>query len=260
MTPTWASDGHRFVIRIEEIMTPRRMLRVVDDNAWGRAARIAEAERFEAIPILRRGAITRYWSRSEARVKPVTMRHRVQHDDSIERVLPRLAQQLVQFVCYRSEVVGLVDLSDLNRPLARLMMLRPILECEQAILQTCRALRLSDETIERIVDRGAVGNARRRQRRAGREDLDVPLLEFMEFPYVLKVGAALGLVSIDAAEVQRLTTIRNRSAHAGLVLVEQRDQGPELIWVLSKSREMQRAVRARMARRRNDPWPARGHP
>jgi hypothetical protein len=244
MVEGWGNRRRQFFVRVEEIMTPRSMLTVVVESNVDNAAELAEAGEFECIPITNSAGIRSFWSRSEGRVKPLTARHRVQHDDNVEWVLPRLAEHQVQFVCYRDEVVGFVDLSDLNRPIARLIILRPLLECEQAISLAVRTKGVSDEDISKVVGSGMVDEARRRKQQARREDLGVPLLEFMGFRHVLRAGSELGLVSISPSEMKRLTEIRNRASHGVLRLVERREDGHELMWALDMSRRIQRALRA----------------
>lgn len=223
-------------------MTPRSMLTVVVESDVNRARGLADANRFEAIPIVREGKIVGFWSRSGTRVKPITPRHRVQYDGSVDWVLPRLTDHLVQFVYYGDEVVGLVDLSDLNKPLARLIVLRPLLECEQAISLMARAQRVTDDQIATILNPGVIAQAQRRKRKAAREDLEVPLLEFVEFRHVLEAGVALGLLAISETDIERLVRIRNRSAHGVLSLVEGQDDGYEVIWALKKCKEMLRIL------------------
>jgi hypothetical protein len=160
-------------------------------------------------------------------------------------MLPRLANHLVQFVCFRDEVVGLIDRSDLNRPLARLVVLQPILECEEEIFLTVRTRGISEETVAAALGREVTADARRRQTRARREDLDVPLLEFVGFRDALRAAANLGLVSTSPADMERLATIRNRSAHGVLRLVEKAEHCQELIWALAECRRIQQALRSR---------------
>lgn len=101
-------------------------------------------------------------------------------------------------------------------------MLQPLLELEQAIFLAVRARRLPDEEIAAALDPLDPEVARKAwafKKRAIREDLDVPLLEFVGFPHVPKVGAALGVVELTRSDLERLGLIRNRAAHAVLSLM-----------------------------------------
>jgi hypothetical protein len=164
----------------------------------------------------------------------------VPHDERVERILPRLADHLVQFVCFRDEVVGLIDRSDLNRPVARLVVLRPLLESEQAILLAARARGISEEAVAAALGPKVAADARRRRQQARREDLDLPLLEFVGFRDALRAAVKLQLVALGEADVDRLARIRNRSAHGSLRLVEQADDVRELLWVLEACRRILR--------------------
>src|SRR5205823_1116077 len=124
----------RTSFRIEDIMTPRSLFVSVFPDEADHAPHLAEEKGFDVIPIVRKGEIADYWSRKLRKVKRITQRHRIPHNTSVEDVLARLNRHLIQFVYYRTEVVGLVDLSDLNKPLGRLAWLQAILECEQAIM------------------------------------------------------------------------------------------------------------------------------
>jgi hypothetical protein len=132
-------------------MTPRSALRIVESGNLRSAYRIAVKEDFDAVPIVERGTIRRFWSRGEGGPVRIAGRNRVSHDAPIENLLPRFKADGVQFVYYRTEVVGLVDVSDLNKPLARLVWLHPILECEQGIVERTVKQRHDDNDIARIL-------------------------------------------------------------------------------------------------------------
>ena len=131
-------------VRAEDIMTPRSLLRHAVDDEEGAAA--ADDGGFDAVPILRRdGSVREFWSRDDRDRLRITRQHRVPHDSTIERILPALGAGVVQFVYYRSEMVGLIDASDLNKPLARMAWLHPMVELERAILDAVRDLKKSEE-------------------------------------------------------------------------------------------------------------------
>jgi hypothetical protein len=202
---------------------------------------MAEKHDFDAIPILRKGEIKDYWSRSAGRILPITRRHRVTHDTCVEQVLQRLNEHVIQFVYYRSEVVGLVDLSDLNKPLARLTWLQPILECEQAIFMKTLLCRFSESEVAKALGDAAKG-ARTRRQRAKKEDLDTPLLGFAQFSDVLNAGVVLKVVHLSSEEIQRLNELRKRLVHGVRSLVEKRSDGEELQWALHVCRSILRTV------------------
>lgn len=211
-------------------MTPRSLFACVDERDSHTAANIADERNFDVVPLLCGGEIRNYWSRSANRCLPITKRHRVSHDAAIEEVLPRLNDHLVQFVHYRSQIVGLVDISDLNKPMARLAWLRSILECEQLLLGRVVAAKVSDaDVIEALGP--AAKSAGKRQREAHRENLDLPLLTFANFIDVLKATAKLGFVNLSLDDMKRLNSLRNRLAHGTRELIEKRSDGQELVWV-----------------------------
>lgn len=226
------------VLRIEDIMTPRSMLKVVGDNETEHAPKVAKKEKFDAIPVIRRGAITKYWDRRKDKILPITNRHRVPHDASVVDVLPRLNEHLIQFVCYRSEVVGLVDLSDFNKPLGRLPWLLPMLECEQLIMTKADAKGFTDEQIVTALGKDAEKSARNRRERAQREDLAIPLLAFAQFSEILNAADQLGIVEIESTEIDLLVKLRNRLAHAGRNLIEERSDGERLLDALKICRRI----------------------
>lgn len=218
-------------VRVEQIMTPRPLLTVIAAAQISEAPHLAEAGDFEVIPVVRDGRIRDFWRRKTSRVHPITKRHRVQYSALVAAVLPRLAERVAQFVCYGDEVVGIVDLSDLNKPVARLVWLQPLLELEQLIFSAARGADVSDDDVKRVLGSNA-GEAEGRRRRAQKEDLGFPLLEFLQFPQVLKVGRELGLVSLTEDEAARLNVVRRRSAHGVARPVEKASDGAELVSVL----------------------------
>jgi hypothetical protein len=159
----------------------------------------------------------------------ITTRHRISHDTPIENLLPRFKADGVQFVYYRTEAVGLVDLSDLNKPLARMVWLHPMLECEQRIIEQTVKRGYEDADILRVLE-AAGKRVLSKQRKSLQQDLKLPLLSFAYFGEVLRAGVELRIVSIGAHEIERLTDLRNRLAHPGRNLIEHKGQCDELIW------------------------------
>jgi hypothetical protein len=247
-------------VRIEEIMTPRSILVGVPVERASDAARLAEHHDFEAIPILRDCNIIGFWSRSSGGTKRIVADHRVDHSEDVERVLRRLAQHVIQFVHYRGQIVGLVDLSDLNRPIARLVFLTPMLECEQAIHLAVRARQLSEDRVREALGGHASRAADRRRRAAARQDLNAPLLEFALFSEVLRAAVNLELASIGQEELKLLSDLRNRSAHAARTLVERQTDTADLIRALELCRRITKALtgRVRISAARNPGAPGIG--
>src|ERR1051326_775377 len=102
-------------IRAEDIMTPRRLLlnAKTDDDA----KQVAQENGFDAVPLINGdGSVGEYWSKEAERRLPISRRHRVPYDEPVERLLSVLGAHVIQFVFYRSEMVGLIDASDLNKP------------------------------------------------------------------------------------------------------------------------------------------------
>src|ERR1019366_9049007 len=161
-------------VRAEDIMTPRRLLRHAVDDREGATA--ADDGGFDAVPILGRdGSIREFWSRNDRKRLGITRQFRVEHDSTIERILPALGAHVVQFVYYRSEMVGLIDASDLNKPLARMAWLLPMVELERAILDAVRDLKFTEEQQSNALENQATAT-KRRQKKAQRHDLEMPLL------------------------------------------------------------------------------------
>lgn len=219
-------------VRVEEIMTPRSLLKTVPASAVTEASRLATENEFEAIPIVRDGQIGEFWRRRTGRVYRITDRHRVQYYESVANILRRLAARVIQFVCYRNEVVGLLDLSDRNKPLARLVWLHPLLEMEQAIFTAVRTRGISDEAVREKLGSSAK-RVEQRRHKARKEDLGFPLLEFADFPDVLKVGKEFGIVSLSTQEICSLNSVRRRSAHGVARPIEKQSDGKELVQVLA---------------------------
>jgi len=200
------------IVRVEEIMTPRAILTTVTASDVADARRLSEEGDFDVIPVVRNGYIREFWRRRTRRMHPITDRHRVQYNEGVAAILPRLAKRLTQFVCYGPEVVGLVDVSDLNKPIARLIWLHPLLEVEQAIFMEVRARKITDEEIRKALG-SPTKEAERRRRKAKKEELGFPLLEFVQFRHVLKLGKDFGIASLSPEEIDRLNSLRRRSAH-----------------------------------------------
>jgi hypothetical protein len=236
-------------VRAEDIMTPRYLLEHRSRDA--EAEKVANRLGFDAIPISRAdGRVLEFWSRPDKRRIRIQQKHRAAHDAAIESLLSRLGAHVVQFVYYHSEVVGLIDASDLNKPMARIGWLHPMLELERYVLDAARALNVSENEQATVLGRKAAAGARKRQGKAKRHDVELPLLEYAQFAELLRAGARLRLHDLDDSAIDELNAVRNRAAHSGDVVVESRTDCLRIKQALSVARKAARDIRARRRRRK----------
>jgi hypothetical protein len=235
-------------IRIEDVMTPRNLLRFAPSDV--QAEKLATMLGFDAVPISRAdGRIREFWSAVEHRRLRIGSAHRASHDSAIEAVLPRLGDHIIQFVHYRSEVVGLIDASDLNRPTARIAWLWPMLELERAVLDAVRRRAISEEAQAAALGTQARA-ARARQAKARRESLDLPLLEYAQFGDLLAAARTLNITDIDDGSIDMLNGVRKRAAHSGDLVVENRGDCSRLLGTLKLARSYARQLTSTRARER----------
>jgi hypothetical protein len=225
-------ESRSHVARIEDIMTPRSMLRTVRASETDRAKAISDDNDFDVVPVSDDDRIVSFWTRRGGRVRNLSSRHLVAHDVSVARVLPRLARHVAQFVSYRDQIVGLVDLSDLNKPLARLVIAHPLLTLEQAVLTAARARGVSDEDAALALGAKVAKSACNLRKKARRGNANGPLLEFAFFGDALCAAVKLDIISADRGDVTRLNDVRVRVFHPGHLLVANQKDGDELIWAL----------------------------
>jgi hypothetical protein len=222
-------------VRAEDIMTPRRQLRHAADEADAEAT--ANREGFDAIPLLRRdGAVHTFWSRAEGRSARINGQHRTLHDSPIERLLPSLGNHVIQFVYYRSEMVGLVDASDLNKPIARMIWLHPMLELERAILDAVRDLCIDNKRQAAALENHAA-STKGRKTKAQQQDLEMPLLEYAQFTPLLRAAVRLGITQLSENDITELNEFRTRAAHgARRAVIEERTECERLAQALAIAR------------------------
>jgi hypothetical protein len=234
-------------VRAEDIMTPRRQLTHAADDAEAEAA--AKCGGFDAVPLLRRdGLVHHFWSRAERKSMRISSQHRTLHDSAVERLLPALGNHVVQFVYYRSEMVGLIDASDLNKPIARMVWLQPMLELERAILDAVRDLRI-DNKRQAVALENDLTSTQRRQNKAQRHDLEMPLLEYAQFPALLRAAVRLGICQISERDITELNEFRTRAAHgARHAVIEDRSDCDRLTQALKIARGAARCAGRRSAR------------
>jgi len=230
-------------------MTPRNLLqlRSRDDDA----EKLATTSGFDAIPISRSdGKILEFWSGTEKRRIRIRRAHRAAHDAPIESLLAALGAHIVQFVHYRSEVVGLIDASDLNKPIARIAWLYPMLELERSLLDAARARGISEQDQASALGKHATA-ARKRRASAKRNDVELPLLEYAQFLDLLRASRHLGLIDLDDTAMNELNAVRKRAAHSGDVVVENRADCVRISAALELARKTSRGIRVRRRRIQN---------
>lgn len=231
-------------IRAEDIMTPRRLLRHARTDAD--AKRIADSGLFDAVPLIgNNGVVREFWSRSEGQRSRITRRHSTSHDAAIEKLLPALGSHTVQFVFYRSEMVGLLDASDLNKPIACLAWLQPMLELERAILTVVADRNIDDQQQLVSLEQQAKPTLRR-QEKAKKHDLVLPLLEYAQFPGLLRASRNLDITSLLDDEISNLNEVRRRAAHgAGDAVIQDRSDCMGLKEALELARKVASTITKR---------------
>lgn len=223
-------------------MTPRSLLRTVSHRNLDGASAIAKRENFDAIPVSKDDKIVGFWSILDQKRHPLTSDHLVAHDQPVGGVLDRLVGHGVQFVSYRDQIVGLVDLSDLNKPLARVIVAQPLLAVEQLIVTAFRERPLSDRRLVAILGDDKIVAAADRRASTRRENLDAPLVEFLHFGDILRIAAEVGLISTTKHEINRLNRTRNQVLHPAHRLVAERRDGDRLIWAMAECERILDAV------------------
>ena len=233
---------HPRVGLVEDIMTPRSLLRTVSQKNLRGASAIAKREQFDVIPISKDDKIVGFWNSLDRETHALTSDHLVAHDQPVGRILDRLVGQGVQFVSYRDQIVGLVDLSDLNKPLARVTMAQPLLAIEQLIVTEFRARRVSDRRLSAIIGDEKIAAAAERRASGRRENLDAPLAEFLYFGDILRVAAHIGLIPTKGRDINRLNHVRNQVLHPAHRLVAVRRDGDRLIWAIAECERILNAL------------------
>lgn len=230
-------------IRAEDIMTPRRLLRHASTDV--EAEQIAARYGFDAVPVVRKDGLVRdFWSRTAGQQRRITRRYSTPHDAPLERLLPALGGHIVQFVFYRSEMVGLVDASDLNKPISCLAWLEPMLELERAILDSVADRRIGDEQQATALG-NAARSARAWQSKAKGHDLVLPLLEYALFPSLLRASRNLELTNLSDEEIDSLNEVRKRAAHAGGAIIRDRSDCARLEQALGLARRVASSISKR---------------
>ena len=227
-------------IRAEDIMTPRRRLlnAMTDDEA----NQVAQENGFDAVPFINSdGSVREYWSKDANRRLPITRRHRTLYDEPVERLLKVLGAHVIQFVFYRSEMVGLIDASDLNKPRACLAWLEPMLELERAILNAVVERKIDESKQFKALGRDAKVTLKR-QRAAKKHDLHLPLLQYAQFPHLLNAARNLGLIDLSNDEQRELNIFRIGAAHGGGSVIKVRSDCERLAKALADARKSAKGV------------------
>ncbi len=204
----------KLTVRVEDIMTPRRLLKLAVNDAGAQAA--ADHGGFDAVPILRRdGSVREFWSRVDRKRMRITRKHSIPHDSTVERLLPALGAHIVQFVYYHSEMVGLIDASDLNKPLGRMAWLLPMVELERAILDAVRDRKIDDKRQADALLNQAKPTSNRRKK-AKQHNLEMPLLEYAQFQALLYAAVRLEIIQLSEQDIAELNKFRKRAAHGAI--------------------------------------------
>ncbi|HAF15024.1 MAG TPA: hypothetical protein DCK93_20600 [Blastocatellia bacterium] len=138
-------------------------------------------------------------------------------------------------------MVGLVDASDLNKPISCLAWLEPMLELERAILDLVADRGIGDEQQAVALGKAAI-SARSWQRKAQDHDLVLPLLEYAQFPSLLRASRSLEITKLSDDEIDLLNEVRKRAAHAGGAIIRDRSDCARLKQALGLARRVASSI------------------
>ena len=227
-------------IFVEQVMTPRSSFILVDQDSVDTAPDLAASKNFDVIPIVSKGRIDSYWSRARGRATNLTPKDRIDHRQPLQKVIKQLQRHQFQFVCYREEIVGSLDIADLNKPLARLVWLNAVLSMEQSIEQAVS--NFSNDLVMNALGPNATKTAKGRRNKAKAKDLDLPIAHFAGFKELLEAAGRPELINARPRTISRLNELRNKLAHGSRRLIVTRSEVEHLTWLTQETTRLVREI------------------
>jgi hypothetical protein len=200
-----------FVAR--DIMVPLERLTRADDEATV-THKLEQNPEYDIIPMPQKGRLTAFWERGATRAKIIQIQHVVSAETPIPDLLDSLCKQRHIFVVGRHEVIGLIHFSDFNDPIVKLPFFILLEGLERQVVDAIRSL-VHDDTLSVFVQdtkrlAALKANMAKLQKKGANRDW-VALLYFRE---VIDAAVSFGKLQLRAKEIEELSAVRNRVAHA----------------------------------------------
>jgi hypothetical protein len=194
-------------------MTPDERLVAAQDQA--EAMQLLETyPRYDVILIRDGDRLVAFIERGTLTPKPIRIQHVVSAETSIPELVESLCECRFVFIVGRQQVVGLVQLADLNDPIVKLPYFVLLDGLERQIADAIRPL-VTEETLPRLkIDPDRLRGLKQKMAKLQKNDADRDWVTLLYFRELLEAAVHFGKLNLSAPRIDDSSTVRTRVSHA----------------------------------------------
>ncbi len=210
----------RFAAR--DIMTPRERMTTAGDVDEA-ARKLDEYPQYDVIPIRQSQHILAFLERGASKQRIIQIQHLISAETAILDLVDSLCDRPFTFVVGRHQVVGLVQLADLNDPIVKLPYFVLLEGLERHVADALRPMVVDENLGQFGLDRSRLTSLMSKKARLQKAGTDRDWVTLLYFRELLEAAVHLGSLRLSPQEIEDLSVVRNRVAHvAAEELIETR--------------------------------------
>ncbi len=172
--------------------------------------------RYDIVPIAQGDRLVAFLERGNHKPKIIQVQHVISDGTPILDLVESLSERQYVFVLGQHEVVGLIQFSDLNDPMVKLPYFVLLEGLERHVADLIRS-DVKEETLQRFLDPKRLADVKKKMIGLQNENADRDLVNLLFFREILEAAVGLGLLHLKPDDLDDLSVVRNRVAHAATV-------------------------------------------
>ena len=169
---------------------------------------------YDVIPLRREDRLVAFLERSSVKTKSIQIQDVVSAGTPILDLVGTLCDRKHLFVLGQCEIVGLIHFSDLNDPVVKLPYFLLLEGLERKIADSIRQS-VNKHTLPQIItDPKRLENIMGKMSDLQKKQADRDLVTLLHFREILESARHFGKLQLDTTQIEDLSCIRNRVAHA----------------------------------------------
>ena len=196
-----------------DLMVPREELVCAEDQRDAEQ-KLEAYPKFDVIPIRQGDRLVSFLERGQSKPRTIQVQHVIGSETPIIDLAESLCNRPFVFVVGRHEVVGLVHFSDLKDPIVKLPYFVLLEGVERQVADSVKNLAQEEILPQFIRDTERLTKIREKMNQLKANDANRDWVTILYFREILEAACHLGKLSLKVSEIEDLSAVRTRVAHA----------------------------------------------
>ncbi len=196
-----------------DIMVPKDQI-VSGENEEKALQLLNQNPQYDVIPVRKEGRLEGFLERGSIKTKRIQIQDAVSAGTPILDLVDTFCDTNHLFVLGQCEIVGLIHYSDLNDPVVKLPYFLLLEGLERQIADSTRQSFNKHDLPQIISDPQRLANIERKMSGLKNRKAERDLVTLLHFREILESACRFGKLQLTTTEIEDLSCIRNRVAHA----------------------------------------------